>query len=827
MSSNSATALATQQSIKAYVDSQVATADTLSEVLGNGNTTGGTDIAVGTGDDITFADSSKAIFGAGSDLQIYHDGSHSYISDQGTGHLKLLVRDFRINNDSDTKQIMKTVVDGQVELYHNNSKKFETTSTGIDVTGTVTADGATIEGNASVFTLKNTDTGVTTDQVLSRIDFEQTDVGDPGVTARISHVSNGNNGAGMLEFFTGSTVATLRERLKIADGGDISFYEDTGTTAKLFWDASAESLGIGTSSPDTPLHISTNVQAVAQLESSHANGSYAIWAVGGTKFGDVGSNKGISGSGNTTDFMIASRSTYPLLLGTGSTERLRIDSSGNVGIGNDAPTTLLHVGDGSSGAENIARIEGRTTVGGQEVGSLQFYQVTNAPDEFIGAEVQLQSGSGRSNSALVFNVSQASNTDASEAMRIDSSGNVGIGKSDPSFPLDISGERARISGGTTTSFGGLEAENDSGNGTIFGTGGSGRTDLLDNRGFISAQTATAGLAIGTEGADPVLFYTNGTTSERMRIDSSGNVGIGTNSPTNVVGYTTTNIGAGSVGSILKMDGVTSGFYHRLINNNGDLGIQADQGNAKASTNITFSVDSTEAMRIDSSGNLLVGKTGTSFSTAGSRLTPDGGGQFIVNEAACIEVNRLSNDGTLVGLYKDGTTVGSIRSQSGLVTDIILDPRLNNYATGHGIGGTQVSGVPKIIPRDGSGNALDAGIDLGHSNNRFKDLYLSSGIHANNAFQRWKVVDNNGGSGIFSTITNGEPQTGFLYAYETGTSKYIIAALFKEDESSVVTTTQIANNGLTVNATNSGGTIALAGATTASNVRMQAVTIKRS
>ena len=66
MSSNSATALATQQSIKAYVDSQVATVDTLAEVLGNGNTTGGTDIAVGTGDDVTFADTSKAIFGAGS-----------------------------------------------------------------------------------------------------------------------------------------------------------------------------------------------------------------------------------------------------------------------------------------------------------------------------------------------------------------------------------------------------------------------------------------------------------------------------------------------------------------------------------------------------------------------------------------------------------------------------------------------------------------------------------------------------------------------------------------------------------------------------------------
>ena len=70
--------IATQQSIKAYVDTQVGANNELSEVLANGNTTGGTDISVSSGDDITFADSSKAIFGAGSDLQIYHDGSHSY-----------------------------------------------------------------------------------------------------------------------------------------------------------------------------------------------------------------------------------------------------------------------------------------------------------------------------------------------------------------------------------------------------------------------------------------------------------------------------------------------------------------------------------------------------------------------------------------------------------------------------------------------------------------------------------------------------------------------------------------------------------------------------
>ena len=81
MASNSATAVASQQSIKAYVDSQVGTVDTLAEILANGNTTGGTDIAVSANDDITFTDSSKAIFGAGSDLKIYHDGSNSFIQD--------------------------------------------------------------------------------------------------------------------------------------------------------------------------------------------------------------------------------------------------------------------------------------------------------------------------------------------------------------------------------------------------------------------------------------------------------------------------------------------------------------------------------------------------------------------------------------------------------------------------------------------------------------------------------------------------------------------------------------------------------------------------
>jgi len=149
MASNSATKLATQQSIKAYVDAQVGTADTLSEVLGLGNTTGGTDIAVSANDDITFTDSSKAIFGAGSDLQIFHDASHSYIKDSGTGNLKLETTGGNISLLGGTENMVVATKDGSVSAYHNGSKKLETTSTGIDVTGNIVGDGLTIAGDAT------------------------------------------------------------------------------------------------------------------------------------------------------------------------------------------------------------------------------------------------------------------------------------------------------------------------------------------------------------------------------------------------------------------------------------------------------------------------------------------------------------------------------------------------------------------------------------------------------------------------------------------------------------------------------------------------------
>jgi len=96
---------------------------------------------------LTFPDNVKAQFGAGNDLQIYHDGSHSYVRDVGTGNLKLQGTNLNLQNEGGTKNYLVAVNSGAVQLYHNNNSKIQTTSTGINVTGTVTADGLTVAGD--------------------------------------------------------------------------------------------------------------------------------------------------------------------------------------------------------------------------------------------------------------------------------------------------------------------------------------------------------------------------------------------------------------------------------------------------------------------------------------------------------------------------------------------------------------------------------------------------------------------------------------------------------------------------------------------------------
>ena len=104
---------------------------------------------------IVFGDSGSAsddrlTFGAGTDLSIYHDGSNSYVSEAGTGNLKIQGSQIDIEGTSET--LATFVDDGAVTLYHDNSAKIATTSAGVDVTGTVQGDSFTLDNSSNDWT---------------------------------------------------------------------------------------------------------------------------------------------------------------------------------------------------------------------------------------------------------------------------------------------------------------------------------------------------------------------------------------------------------------------------------------------------------------------------------------------------------------------------------------------------------------------------------------------------------------------------------------------------------------------------------------------------
>jgi hypothetical protein len=203
---------------------------------------------------ITMPDNAKAIFGAGSDLQIYHDASDSIINDNGTGSLK---------------------------LQQGGSTKLEVTATGIDVTGTVTADGLTVDvgdylmldGGSAGEVIHTPVAGTVAIESRGSVDI----YGDSN--------NNGTGTSGIFTVYRDSTYAggTAKTTLNITDNGDISFYEDTGTTPKFFWDASEERLGIGTSSPVSALDLSGGADGtIGVLTLAQGNGTTKVSKLYGT-----------------------------------------------------------------------------------------------------------------------------------------------------------------------------------------------------------------------------------------------------------------------------------------------------------------------------------------------------------------------------------------------------------------------------------------------------------------------------------------------------------------------------------------------------------------
>jgi hypothetical protein len=330
--------------------------------------------------------------------------------------------------------------------------------------------------------------------------------------------------------------------------------------------SNAANVGIGTSSPAAALHVAsgnmrltngagftTANSLIREINSASGSANQFITS-------SIGFNTGNFSDAGVLTFSTANNASTP-------TERMRLDQVGNLGIGTSSPVGRLTV-QGAAGTNGINQGIGLLYSNGTQFGALGLNNSSGWP------QLMARAGAG-----LTFHVNSDLLT-TGEAMRLDASGNLGIGTSSPATALEVVGAST----------------------TQFRLRMSGQADVR-----IISDTGYGALSL--ESNMPLLFRTNAT--ERMRLDSSGNLGIGTSSPDgklDVVAPALTAI----FGSETAQNAYTGWKYNSTTVGyvgNGD-GVVANGGasnfaiGATGARALVFGTNDTERMRLDASGNLI-------------------------------------------------------------------------------------------------------------------------------------------------------------------------------------------------------------------------------
>jgi hypothetical protein len=202
--------------------------------------------------DITLADNDKAIFGAGSDLQIYHDGSNSYVKDAGTGDLYIQGTQLRLQSATG-ESFFVGVANGAAYVYHNGSAKLNTTATGIDVTGNITVSG-TVDGRDIA-----TD-GTKLDTVETNADVTDT----TNVTAAGALMDSEITNLAQVKAFDSSDYATAAQG-STADSALQNIVEDTSPQLGGTLDTNNQLIQFGDSSGSTVNRLSFGASSDLQI----------------------------------------------------------------------------------------------------------------------------------------------------------------------------------------------------------------------------------------------------------------------------------------------------------------------------------------------------------------------------------------------------------------------------------------------------------------------------------------------------------------------------------------------------------------------------------
>jgi trimeric autotransporter adhesin len=331
---------------------------------------------------------------------------------------------------------------------------------------------------------------------------------------------------------------------------------------------SAGNVGVGTST----IVYKLEVNGAGRFNNSGAGGGSALFG------NNLDSTLGqIIAPFNSAVFTIANTTANPIAFNTGGSEKMRITSAGDVGIGTSSPTYKLQIQSGAStilaGADSAATTLTDAT---QKVMRFGVPHYTNA-EEPVGAlfvsntvsasALLIGGGTGQFNAATLLQFYTAANNTTvtgTERMRITSAGLVGIGTSSPSSTLTV--------GGNPPTAGALAA---------VGAAAGISLALSDNVNCsLYVRHPAAGPVIGTDGGNALRFATNGNAAsdEKMRIDSSGNLLVGTTTTAGSVSNTANIVGglftthSGTSGTIatgtptnIITSLVTGGYYLVAVN----------------------------------------------------------------------------------------------------------------------------------------------------------------------------------------------------------------------------------------------------------------------
>ena len=410
---------------------------------------------------VDLADNEQIRLGTGNDLLIFHDGTNSSVQN-GTGTLRLRGDSIKLNNNAASENYLVATANGSVELYYDNSKKFETTSYGALVSGELQATGANF----------------TDDGQSSPIVSVLADDGNPWGIA-VGNSAYSDNAQHGWQVFVDSSGRAFTYNIGSSTYNDWNWYLSNSSASKQMMKFVASTLSV-------QLYYDNSEKLRTTSSGIRITSDLGIANVGGTLAGSGGTENWMGIKDTSGNFVLSA-----MTAGT---------NVGRVGIGTTAPEVMLDIRSSDPGIQ-LVDTDGTSTY---------------ANIDYAGDTLIFTSRGGSSSNGII-DFRRYNGSAINTSMRIDSSGRVGIGTTNPS-QFNSAADDLVIQGSGSCGIT-IDATSSTNSNIFFADGATGNEA---HRGYTQYQHSNDILVLGRGGVDHLMLQNDGGTKNVL-----GNFIVGT------------------------------------------------------------------------------------------------------------------------------------------------------------------------------------------------------------------------------------------------------------------------------------------------------------